>query len=62
MGTQTAIAATYHAKADYVLALKANHPTLYGQVKTWFEQAQGFEDIIVSYDERMETGHHRTLN
>ena len=41
MGTQTALAAQiYQAQADYVLALKANHPTLYGQVKTWFEQAQ----------------------
>jgi len=30
----------YNAKANYVLALKANHPTLYGQVKDWFEQAQ----------------------
>jgi hypothetical protein len=40
MGTQTAIAAQiYDAKADYVLALKANHPTLHGQVETWFEQA-----------------------
>ncbi len=36
MGTQTAIAAQiYNAKADYVLALKANHPTLHGQVKAW---------------------------
>jgi predicted transposase YbfD/YdcC len=46
MGTQTAIAAQiYNAKASYVLALKANHPTLYKQVETWFKQAiaQGFE-------------------
>lgn len=63
MGTQPAIATQiYNAKANYVLALKANHPTLYGQVKTWFEQAQaqGFEGITVSYDERVEKGHHRT--
>ena len=34
MGTQTAIASQiFNAKADYVLALKGNHPTLYGQVK-----------------------------
>ena len=34
MGTQTAIASQIlNAKADYVLALKGNHPTLYGQVK-----------------------------
>lgn len=63
MGTQTAIAATiYNAKADYVLALKANHPTLHGQVKAWFEQAQaqGMLGVNVSYDERVEKGHHRT--
>jgi len=34
MGTQTAIAAQIHiANADYVLALKANHPKLYGQIR-----------------------------
>ena len=63
MGTQTAIAAQiYKASADYVLALKANHPTLYGQVKAWFGQAsaQKFEGITFSYDERLEKGHHRT--
>lgn len=62
MGTQTAIAAQIHnAKADYVLALKANHPTLYKQVETWFEQAQnqGFFGVEVSYDEQVEKGHHR---
>ena len=61
--TQTAIAAQiYKASADYVLALKANHPTLYGQVKAWFGQAsaQKFEGITFSYDERLEKGHHRT--
>ncbi len=63
MGTQTAIASQiYNAKADYVLALKANHPTLHGQIKAWFEQAtiQGFEGVNFSYDERVEKGHHRT--
>lgn len=63
MGTQTAIASQiFNAKADYILSLKGNHPTLHGQVKDWFEQylAQGFEGIIHSYDERLEKGHHRT--
>lgn len=63
MGTQTEIAKKIIArKADYVLALKANHPTLYSQVKEWFEQAQAqqFEGIDVSYDKRIEKGHHRT--
>jgi hypothetical protein len=42
--------------ADYVLALKANHPKLHGQVKDWFEQqlSQGFEGIIHSYDQRVD--------
>ena len=57
MGTQTAIASQiFNAKAEYILALKANHPTLHTQVKDWFEQrlAQGFEGITNSYDERVE--------
>ena len=63
MGTHTAIAAQiYNAKADYVLAIKANHPTLHAQVKAWFEQAstQEFIGVNFSYDERVEKGHHRT--
>lgn len=63
MGTQTAIAAQiYGTNANYILALKANHPTLHGQVKDWFDQAipQGFKGITHSYDERVEKGHHRT--
>lgn len=63
MGTQTEIAKQIIAKkADYVLALKANHPTLYSQVKEWFEkaQAQQFRLIDVNYDKRIEKGHHRT--
>jgi len=62
MGTQTAIAAKiYSAKADYILALKSNPPTLQGQVKTWFDQALNlkFKGISYSYTERIEKGHHR---
>jgi predicted transposase YbfD/YdcC len=62
MGTQKAIAAQINqGKADYVLTLKANHPKLYEQVKTWFEQAQAenFAGIELSLDARVETGHHR---
>lgn len=65
MGTQTDIAARIvEQKADYVLSLKANHPTLYKQVKTYFErvEAQGFEGIEYSYDQRVDSGHHRTEN
>jgi predicted transposase YbfD/YdcC len=62
MGTQTEIARTIVAKgANYVLTLKANHPTLYTQVKTWFESAHAaaFKGIKFSYDQRVEAGHHR---
>ncbi|GAX37349.1 ISAs1 family transposase [Nodularia sp. NIES-3585] len=63
MGTQTEIAKKIiDSKADYVLALKANHPTLYHQVEQWFETAvaEDFQGIDVSYDQRIEKGHHRT--
>ncbi len=63
MGTQTEIAKQIVAKkADYVLALKANHPTLYSQVQQWFETAvaNNFMGIEISYDKRIEKAHHRT--
>jgi predicted transposase YbfD/YdcC len=62
MGTQHEIAhRIVTLGADYVLALKANHPTLHTQVKQWFEnvQASDFEGIEYSYDLRVESGHHR---
>lgn len=62
MGTQTEIVRLIHQKkADYVLALKSNHPTLYNQVKDWFNIAitQEFMGIEVSYDSRTEKEHHR---
>ncbi len=62
MGTQTEIAQKIiEKKGDYVLALKANHPTLYNQVQEWFKKvsAQQFQGIDVSYEKRVEKGHHR---
>lgn len=62
MGTQTEIARQIVAKgADYVLCLKANHPTLSNQVRVWFEQAQQnrFEGIEHRFDGHVESGHHR---
>jgi predicted transposase YbfD/YdcC len=62
MGTQTEIVRLIRQKkADYVVALKSNHPTLYNQVKDWFETAktQEFMGIEMSYDSRTEKGHHR---
>ncbi|WP_039778929.1 ISAs1 family transposase [Acaryochloris sp. CCMEE 5410] len=62
MGTQHEIACRIQAKgADYVLALKENHPTLFEQVEQWFETAEAneFKGIEYSYDVRVEAGHHR---
>lgn len=62
MGTQTEIAHQIQAQgADYVLALKGNHPTLYQQVQQWFKKAEAsnFQGIEHSYDLRVESGHHR---
>lgn len=65
MGTQVEIAHRIRAKGgDYLLCLKANHPTLYGQVEQWFEQAQAldFEGIEHDYEQTVEAGHHRQEN
>ncbi len=63
MGTQTEIVRLIRVKkADYVLALKSNHPTLHSQVKDWFDAAiaSDFQGITVSTARRVEKGHHRT--
>jgi len=62
MGTQKAIAQEIIGHgADYVLCLKANHPTLWAEVKAWFEQAEAtqFVGLEHSHDQRVESGHHR---
>ena len=62
MGTQTEIVRLIREKkADYVLTLKSNHPTLHSQVKTWFDAAKSknFEGINVSHERRIEKGHQR---
>ena len=62
MGTQHEIAhRIVTLGADYVLALKANHPTLHTQVKQWLQNAQNsdFDGVEYSYDVRVESGHHR---
>jgi predicted transposase YbfD/YdcC len=62
MGTQTEIVRLIRQKkADYIVALKSNHPTLYYQVKSWFETAktQELTGREMSYDSRTEKGHHR---
>ena len=47
--------------ADYVLCLKANHPTLWAEVTAWFKQAEAsnFAALEHSYGARVESGHHR---
>ena len=62
MGTQTAIAKQIHeAGADYILTLKANHPTLATDAWDWFEEhGQEIEKTEVKTTEFVcEAGHHR---
>ena len=62
MGTQTKIVQLIREKkADYVLTLKENHPTIYHQVKEQFNlmKNKGFDDQKISHDYRIEKGHHR---
>lgn len=62
MGTQKEIAREIIGYgADYVLCLKANHPTLWAQVTAWFEQAEAtnFAGLEHSHHQRVESGHHR---
>lgn len=62
MGTQTAIAQQIQdSGADYILTLKANHPTLAEDARGWFEQHQDeTDDTPVNIIESVcEAGHHR---
>ena len=62
MGTQKEIAREIVGHgADYVLCLKANHPTLQAEVMAWFEQAEAtqFANLEHSHYQHVESGHHR---
>lgn len=61
MGTQTAIAQQIHqAKADYILALKTNHPHLAHAAQQWFEDSQqSMTSNQVTQATTIEAGHHR---
>ncbi len=60
MGTQKTIAAQIQqAQADYILTLKANHPTLFAQVNTWFNTAQTAGTLPNPVEHKTEGGHHR---
>lgn len=63
MGTQTNIVKLIREKkADYVVSLKGNNPTLFSQVKEWFKRTryQKFEGVEYDWDSRIEKGHNRT--
>src|SRR5919202_1033065 len=62
MGCQTAIAQTIIAQGgDYVLALKANHPTLHEAVATYFAtaRARGFREVPHGDQQTVNGGHRR---
>jgi predicted transposase YbfD/YdcC len=60
MGTQKSIAQQIHsAGADYILSLKANHPTLYQQVQQEFQTAQAADRLPPLTEHTTESGHHR---
>jgi predicted transposase YbfD/YdcC len=60
MGTQKKIAAQIHnAQADYILSLKANHPTLWQQVTQWFDTSRHQNALPGSTTHATEAGHHR---
>lgn len=62
MGTQREIAQQItDQRGQYVLALKSNHPTLYEDVRTFFEEAQAtqFQGIAHDYVEHTDGGHGR---
>ncbi len=61
MGTQKEIARQIQsAQADYILSLKANHPTLYQQVHSWLQTARANGTLPTSCEHTTEAGHHRT--
>lgn len=62
IGTQTAIAQQItDQQADYILALKGNHATLFEQAQTWFENSQAESVAAVEHTQYQscESGHHR---
>jgi predicted transposase YbfD/YdcC len=60
MGTQKKIVEQiYQAKGDYILSLKANHPTLFQDVNTWFNSLQIANTLPLPIEHTTEAGHHR---
>lgn len=62
MGCQKEIASLIiQKKADYILALKANHKNFYKEIEEWFESARKeiFSGREYSYYKEVNGGHHR---
>jgi len=60
MGTQKTIAAQiYQAQADYILCLKANHPTLHQEIVTWFNTTRVQGDLPTPSEQTTAAAHHR---
>lgn len=60
MGTQKKIADKIcQAKGNYILSLKANHPTLFQDVNTWFNSQQIANNLPLPIEHTTEAGHHR---
>ena len=62
MGTQTAIAEQIKtAGADYILALKSNHPSLAEEAEIWFQENKDNHNRqqIIKTEPACEAGHHR---
>jgi len=61
MGTQKTIAAQIQqAQADYILSLKANHPTLFQEVEGWFKTAREKGTLPMPSAHTTEAGQDRT--
>lgn len=61
MGTQKNIAAQIQqAQAEYILCLKANHPTVFEQLNAWFKTAIAQGCLPRPSEHTTEAGHHRT--
>jgi predicted transposase YbfD/YdcC len=60
MGTQKSIARKIReAGGDYILSLKANHPTLLEQISSWFEMARKGGVLPPPLEQSTESAHHR---
>jgi len=50
----------FSGRKPTILCLKANHPTLFQQIDTWFETARAEGTLPIPSEHTAEAGHHRT--